>query len=85
MTDLTLSIEDIIGHAIDPQAHGSWAYQGTQVVKAIEDGGYQIVPNDPTGAMMKAAWDVSNNNANEFSPPEDIYKAMLEAAQEGGG
>ena len=44
---------------------------------AIRPDGYVLVPVEPTEAMLNAGLD-----ANVVPHPEDIYKAMISAAQE---
>ena len=64
-----MTIEEVIAYAIEhtPEANA--------VIAALASKGYRIVPAHPTEEQIKAGW-IDKEDVN----PDDIYRAMLDAA-----
>lgn len=58
------------------------AYAALEASKPLLAGGWKMVPVEPTDAMIIAADDTyrSGYTGTPFSPPEDVWKAMLAAS-----
>lgn len=81
--------DDLIsGDVVTVAARAAWGARDAEINElkkansslaeaAIVPEGYVLVPVEPTEAMLNAGLD-----ANVVPHPEDIYKAMIQAAQE---
>ena len=81
--------DDLIsGDVVTVAARAAWGARDAEINElkkansslakaAIIPEGYVLVPVEPTEAMLNAGLD-----ANVVPHPEDIYKAMIQAAQE---
>jgi hypothetical protein len=65
----------------EPHEDSEIAYEKAKAqLAALDAAGYQIVPQEPTPAMLTAGNDTLNSQRSSWAVVHEIYRAMSEAA-----